>query len=98
MKYLYCHKFETELLLITGEGGGQLNISVVHMGDQRNAKKGLFVRVKRDLRESRLGVKIFLFWRKRVLYDFVKGRFGSKIARNSRLGCLFPGEGKSRLG
>ena len=69
-------------------------------------------------RGSHLGVKICLFWRKRVLFDSVKGhlgvifqtppnmsskkslfrgKFGSKIVRNLRLGCVFPGEGKLGL-
>ena len=38
-------------------------------------EKGCF-EAKRDSRESRLGVKICLFRRKKVLFDSVKGRLG----------------------
>ena len=48
----------------------------VHMHDQRNTKKGLFFEAKRDLHESRLGVKMYLFLRKRVLLDSIKERLG----------------------
>ena len=52
------------------------NKSVVNMRNQRNGKKGLFFEAKRDLRESRLGVKMCLFLRKRVLLDSTKGSLG----------------------
>ena len=54
-----------------------LNNSVVHMRDQRNAKKGLFFEADRDWRESGLGVKMCLFMRKRILLDSIKGCLGS---------------------
>ena len=57
--------------------GDHLNNSVVHMRDQRNTKKGLFFEAEHDSRESRLGVKMCLFLRKRVLLDSIKGRLGS---------------------
>ena len=46
------------------------------MRDQRNAKKRLLFDTKCDSRESRLGVKMCLFFEKRVLLDSVKGRLG----------------------
>ena len=46
------------------------------MHDQRNTKKWLFFEAQRDQRESRLGVKMCLFLRKRVILDSTKGRLG----------------------
>ena len=40
-------------------------------------KKGCFFEAERDSRESRLGVKMCLFMRKRVILDSIKGRLGS---------------------
>ena len=100
------------------EGGGHSDNSVVHMRDQSNAEKGLFSEAKHDPCKLRLGVKMGLILRKRVLFDSIKGRlgiifklhqicppkrtfrgkFGGKIMPNSHLGCVFPGEWKSRLG
>ena len=57
--------------------GNHLNDSVVHMRNQRNAKKGLFFEAEHDSRESRLGVKMCLFMTKRVLLDSIKGRLWS---------------------
>ena len=56
--------------------GGHSNNSVVHMHDQRNRKKGLFFEARRDSHESRLGVKMYLFSRKRVLMDSMKRCLG----------------------
>ena len=58
---------------ILDPGGDHLNNSVVHMRDQRNAKKGLFVEAEHDLPKSRLGVEMCLFLRKRVLLNSIKG-------------------------
>ena len=52
--------------------GGHSNYGAVHMHDQRNTKKGLFFEAKCDSHESRLGVKMCLFLRKRVLLDSIK--------------------------
>ena len=57
--------------------GDHLNNSVVHMHDQRNVTKGLFFEAERNSRELRLGVKMCLFMRKRVLLVSIKGHFGS---------------------
>ena len=97
---------------VNSQGGGHQNNSVVHMHDQRNAKKGLFFRLN-AIRANQ--VKMCLFLRKRVLLDSIKGclgvifsnstkhvlqkslfrgKCGDKIVRNSRLGVVFPGEGK----
>ena len=46
------------------------------MCNQRNAKKGLFFEAKRDSHESHLEVKMCLFFRKRVLFDSIKGHLG----------------------
>ena len=54
-----------------------LNNSVVHLRDQRNMKKGLCFEAELDLRESRLGVEMCVFMRKRVLLDSIKGCLGS---------------------
>ena len=56
--------------------GGHSNNSVVHMLDKRNAKKGLFFEAKRNSRKLRLGIKICLFLRERVLLDSLKGHLG----------------------
>ena len=58
-----------------GGGGGHSN-TVVHMRDQRNAKKGLFFETEPDSQDSRLGVKIYLFSRKGVLFNSIRGRLG----------------------
>ena len=60
---------------------------------------------KRDLRESRLGVELCLFLRgnfsnstKHVIKESLfMGKFGGKIARNTCLGGVFPGDRKSHL-
>ena len=59
--------------------GGHLNNSFVHMRDQRNVKEGLFkfFEAKCNSCEERLGVKMCLFLRKRVLLDSIKERLGS---------------------
>ena len=67
--------------------GGHLNTSVVHMCNQRNAKKKkkrkekkrkekrkkVVFETEHDLRNSRLEVKTCLFSRKRVLFEFFWG-------------------------
>ena len=70
---------------------GHSNNSVVHMRDQRKAKKGLFFEAGRDSRESRLGVKMCLF-RKRALLDSSKGPLGvifqTRLNMSSKKACL----------
>ena len=72
MATMYSEDLERKLIPRGGGLGGHSNNSVVHMHDQRNVKKGLFFEAKRDSRESRLGVKMCLFLRKRVLLDSIK--------------------------
>ena len=72
-----CHHETCFRLALQTRGGGEhSNNSVVHMRDQRNTKKGLYFKTGRDLRESRLVVKVCLFLRKRVHLDYIKVRLG----------------------
>ena len=48
----------------------------MHMRDQKNMIKGLFLEAKHDLLELRLGVKMWLFLRKKVLLDPIEGHLG----------------------
>ena len=65
----YTKDLDSEYLRRGSSGcpGGHSNTNAVHMPDQRNATKGLFLKAKCDSRKLRLGVKMCLFSRKRVL-------------------------------
>ena len=64
--------------------GGHSNNSVIHMRDQRNMKKGLFLRLN-AIRGNRIyGLKMRPFLRKRVLLDSI----GVIVQNHPKKACL----------